>query len=117
MTRNLRFLNLLFVTLFVVGAVTSSAGTLIDVAFTSAPVTSKTGFAATGVTSNDFWNTYDVDAPPLTNLEFVDSSASGAGLTATIPPALYVGTNENGATDPMYGIYVFNEGGNIILNV
>ena len=32
--------------------------TLIDVAFTSASVTGKTGFAATGVTTNDFWNTY-----------------------------------------------------------
>src|SRR5580700_10241257 len=96
--RALRFLHVLFAACFTVGVVKSNAGTLIDVAFTSASATEKKGFAATGVTANDFWNTCNGSVP---NLEFVDGTASGAGLTAG---ADFTGTN--GASDPMYGFYV-----------
>jgi hypothetical protein len=67
----------------VAGAMPSSAGTLIDVDFTSASVTSKTGFAATGLTTNDFWNTYTLFSEALPNLKFVDGTSSDAGLTVS----------------------------------
>jgi len=97
-------LNLIFAALFVAGAVTSSAGTLIDVAFTTAPVTSKTGFAATGVSTNDFWNTFVFNSEGLTNLEFVDGTPSGAAMTLVGAGGEYV----NGASDPMYASYLFS---------
>src|SRR5580700_9925263 len=100
---NSRYLNLLFVVVSLASATTSSAGTLIDVAFTGASLTSKTGFAAAGVTTNDFWNSYELDSGDLPDLEFVDGSLSGAGLTVANLVAAYA----NGASDPMYGNYLF----------
>jgi hypothetical protein len=103
------------------GSVTSAVAALnvivpvsktIDVAFTGAPVTSKTGFAATGTASNDFWNTYDVHLPALTNLQFADGTASGAGLSEANISLVY----DNGSPDPMYGVYVYSSS-NIILTV
>jgi hypothetical protein len=91
----------------------SGASNLIDVAFTSAAATSKTGFAATGATPNDFWNTYVIHSGSLTNLEFADGTASGSGLTVA-------NANEastNGASDPMYGVYLYTDGGNIMVTV
>jgi len=104
---------LFFAAVFLAGTLTASAGTLIDVAFTGDPVTSKTGFAATGVAANDFWNTCNPDSGSLPNVEFVDGTASGAGLTL----ANVAGANVNGASDPMYGVYLFNGGGNISVTV
>jgi hypothetical protein len=112
--RNLRCLNLFFAVVPLAAAMTSSAGTLIDVAFTDASVTSKTGFAATGVTTNDFWNTYVLDSGALPNLKFVDGTGSGAGLTVANAGA----ANTNGASDPMYGSYLYPvSGGNIAISV
>jgi len=54
--RNLRCLNLIFMLVFLATGLASNA-TLIDVAVTQASITTKTGFAATGVITNDFWNT------------------------------------------------------------
>jgi hypothetical protein len=74
---------------------------LIDVAFTDAAATEKTGFAATGVTTSDFWNTYRGAA--LGNLKFVDGTASGANMTV-----LYANSaGMNGALDPMYGTFLY----------
>jgi hypothetical protein len=86
---------------------------LIDVAFTSATTTSKTGFAAIGVTPNDFWNTYDLNSGLLPNLEFADGTTSDAGLMV----ANANGASTNGASDPMYGIYLYSDGGNITVTV
>ncbi|MGA2177126.1 MAG: immunoglobulin domain-containing protein [Verrucomicrobiota bacterium] len=100
---------------------TSSAGTLIDVAFTSASVTSKTGFAATGMTTNDFWNTCTVGGVNSLNpgsgaspsLKLVNDTASGAGLTVANVGGVY----GNGASDPMYATYLYTQGGNITVTV
>jgi len=113
--RNSRILDLIFAGGFLAGAIASSAGTLIDVAFTGVSVTTKTGFAATGLTTNDFWNTYVVDSGALSNLEFVDGTASGAGMTVANAGGVY----GNGASDPMYGVYLFSSPpfGNSILTI
>jgi hypothetical protein len=99
---------------FLVGTLASSAATLIDVAFTD-HTTGKVGFAATGVTAADFWNTYLENSGALPNLEFVDGTVSGAGLTV----ANAGGGNGNGASDPMYGGYLYPSppGGNITVTV
>ena len=78
-----------FAAFFLTGAISSRAGTLIDVDFTDVSVTTKTGFAATGVTSNDFWNTCEVNSVSLANLEFMDGTPSGAGLTFSGTPDAY----------------------------
>ncbi len=103
-------LNLFMVAVFLAAAMTSSAGTLIDVAFTGASVTSKTGFAATGVTTNDFWNTCSPDVYGLpicgsiSPLLFVDGAASDAGLMLGHVDS----RSSNGASDPMYGFYLWS---------
>ncbi len=96
----------IFAALLLSSAIASAAETLIDVAFTGGPVTGKTGFAATGATSNDFWNTCAVPSgsAALSNLQFVDGASSGAGLTI----AYVNGSATNGASDPMYGTYLYN---------
>ena len=109
--RNLRSLS--FTAAFLAGIISSNAGNLIDVAFTDASVTSKTGFAATGVTTNDVWNSCVASSGSSLNLKFVDGTTSGAGLTV----ANVAGANVNGASDPMYGVYLFNDGGNIGVTV
>ena len=100
--RYLRCFNLIFAAVLLGAAMTCSADSLISVAFTGGSVTSKTGFAAIGLTTNDFWNTYNVNSGSFSDLSFVDGTASGAGIITTL--AGEAGTN--GASDPMYGTYV-----------
>ncbi len=88
---------------------------LIDVAFTAASLTGKRGFAAIGLTGNDFWNTCDTSSAALPNLQFVDGTESGAGLTLTSAQA--PGFSANGAPDPMYGVYVSTYTGDIFVTV
>jgi hypothetical protein len=90
-----------------------NASNLIDVAFTGASVTGKTGFAAIGATPNDFWNTYVVNSGSLPNLEFANGTASGTGLTA----ANENGASTNGASDPMYDNYLYSNAGDITVTV
>jgi len=97
-------INFLLTALVLASSIAMRAGTLIDVAFTSAAVTGKTGFAATGVSTNDFWNT-DNDGP-LTDLKFADGANSSAGLTVQVPYPFEPGFGRNGASDPMYGTYL-----------
>jgi hypothetical protein len=118
---NSRCLNRIFAGVFLVGAISSSAGTLIDVAFTGAAVSSKTGFAAIGVTTNDFWNsftnnfrnTYPAYFGALPNLEFVDGTASGAGLTVANIDGWY----GDDAYDPMYATYWYVNSGVMTVTV
>jgi len=71
----------------------------------------KTGFAAIGITTNDFWNFYSRDDGnggflangSLANLKFVDGSISGAGLTMSNAAGAWA----NGSTDPMYNTYLY----------
>ena len=76
---------------------------LIDVAFTVNSVTTKTGFAAIGVTSNDFWNTCEKNTGSMPRLESVDGTVPGAELTFSGAPYAY----GNGSSDPMYGVYLY----------
>ena len=115
---NLRCLNLFFAAVLLAGAITSNAGSLIDVAFTGGPLTSKTGFAATGVTTNDFWNSCQLTPPfnvsgALSELKFVDGTASGAGVAFINVGGSYV----NGASDPMYGVYLYQYDANTTVTV
>jgi Bacterial Ig domain/Immunoglobulin domain/Immunoglobulin I-set domain len=95
---------------------------LVNIDFDAGTTSSKTGFAATGQTSSDFWNLYSRDDSHggyrtiggLSNLEFADGSISQAGLTIANAPGAW----GNGVPDGMYQgyLYPFN-GGNIILDV
>jgi hypothetical protein len=101
--RSSRCLHLILAAVVLTGATTSSAGTLIDVAFTDAPATTKMGFAATGLTTSDFWNTCTANG--FVNLKVVDGTPSGAGLTISGVESTY----ENGSADPMFGTYFYSE--------
>jgi len=76
----------------------------------------KVGFAATGQTTNDFWNFYTRDdgnggwrtSFNLPNLAFVDRKASGVGLTVDNAPGAW----GNGSYDPMYYGYIYPFSGN-----
>lgn len=82
----------------------------------------KTGFAARGLTTNDFWNFYTRDDGAggwrtfgtLTNLK----TASGVTTEVVMTVANAPGSWGNGSTDPMYVgyIYPFN-GGNITITL
>ena len=81
--------------------------------FTDVSVTTKTGFAAIGVTTNDFWNTCGMKSESLPYLQFVDGTPSEAGLTFSGTPYAYA----NGSSDPMYGIYLYTGGGDLTVTV
>jgi hypothetical protein len=82
----------------------------------------KTGFAATGLSSNDFWNFYTRDDGQggyrtfgaLSNLLTADNQTTSVGLTiANAPGAWGVGS-----TDPMYDTYLYPfNGGNVTVTV
>ncbi len=101
--RSPRSLYLRLAAVFLAGAMTARATTLIDVAFTTASATTKTGFAATGVTANDFWNPCSTNG--VANLKYVDGTSSGAEMSISGVESAY----ENGASDPMYGNYFYTE--------
>ena len=88
---------------------------LIDVAFTDASVTPETGFAATGVGPNDFWNTYTLGSESLTDLRFVDGTASAAGLKVSNDQE----SGGNGFSDSMYNVYLSTHraGGNMTVTI
>src|SRR5205085_10138847 len=94
----------------------------IDVDFGGGSTTSKTGFAATGVATNDFWNFYTRDDGhggwlvngSLPNLKLVDGSITAAGLTVNNGPGAW----GNGSSDPMYAGYIYPLGpGNLTATV
>jgi len=95
---------------------------LIDLAFGAGTNTAEVGFAATGQTTNDFWNFYSRDDGSggwrsfgmLTNLEYVDGTSSGAAMTIANAPGAW----GNGSSDPMYSTYLYPfDGGNITVTV
>jgi hypothetical protein len=81
---------------------------LIDVAF-GGSLTTKTGFAANGQTTNDFWNSYIIRSGSLSNLQFADGTPSGVGLTV----AGDNGAGRNPVPDPMYANFIYDAGENI----
>jgi hypothetical protein len=86
---------------------------LIDVAFTGGPVTAKSGFAATGLTTNDFWSSFTNLGGALPNVKFVDGTASGAGITVSGANGVY----GNGQPDPMYSTYLYSSVGSMTVSV
>ena len=65
----------------------------------------KSGFAAAGESTNDYWNGYSFTSTnniTLTNLLWSDTNASGANLTVLNAP----GTNSNPVSDGMFQSYV-----------
>jgi hypothetical protein len=90
---------------------------LIDVDFGSAAYSSKTGYAAIGDSSGDFWNYYipggNVVAGSVTNLETAEGMVTWTGLAVTNLPA--AGTN--GSADAMYGHYLSTNSGSATLTL
>jgi hypothetical protein len=82
----------------------------------------KVGLAATGLTTNDFWNFYSRDDGHggwlvngvLPDLKFADGSASSAGLIVSNAPGCWA----DGSSDAMYNTYVYPfDGGNTTVTV
>jgi hypothetical protein len=86
---------------------------LIDVAFTGGPVTAKTGLAATGLTANDFWNSFTELDGAVPGLQFVDGTLSGAGIIVTGANGAYA----DSAADPMIAAYLYDSVGDITITV
>src|SRR6185369_13957537 len=84
---------------------------LLNVDFGSGTISPKVGLAATGQSTNDFWNLYTRDDGSggyrtfgtVTNLKWADGTVSAVGLTVTNAPGAW----ENGAADPMYNVYIY----------
>ncbi len=81
----------------------------------------KTGLAAIGHTTNDFWNHYSRDNPQggwlslgtLRELKTVEGEATGAALTVANAPGAW----GNGSSDPMYDTYLYPFGGDATVTV
>jgi Bacterial Ig domain len=115
-----KYLVLLGLTLLLTA--TSWAQSLLDINFGAGIKAPKTGFAATGVNTNDYWNFYTRDDGhggwnvngALPNLKYVDGTVSGAGLTVNNGPGAW----DNGSTDIMYDDYIYPLGpGNLVASV
>src|SRR5437879_2548021 len=87
------------------------AGSVLDVDFGVGTSSAKVGFAATGQTSNDYWNLYSRDDGSggyrtfgqVSNLKWADGAASAAGLTVANAPGAW----NNGTEDPMFTVYLY----------
>jgi hypothetical protein len=96
-------------------AVTSPAQTLINVDFGVGEKSAKTGFAATGQATNDFWNLYHHYAPKFTpgmplvadgrldNLKLADHSDSHVSLAVMNAPGFW----GNASGDAMFDTFIF----------
>lgn len=92
---------------------------LLNVSFGAGDTTAKTGFAATGHGTNDFWNLYShyrpryVPGAPLVShgrlekLRFADGTESGVAMAVTNAPGVW----GNSTGDPMLDQYVFAPNG------
>jgi len=75
----------------------------------------KTGFAAVGQSTNDFWTTCSASSTPvsLPNLKWSDSTNSAVGLVVSNAP----GGWGSGSTDRMYNSYLYAYTGNLTLTI
>ncbi|HXC97734.1 MAG TPA: hypothetical protein VN048_00225, partial [Verrucomicrobiae bacterium] len=103
------------------------SGALLDVQFYSAKNPYdlgevKTGFAAIGLTTNDYWNGCSRDGASgnylnyvaLNNLTNADGSVTGVGLSLANAPGAW----DNGVADAMYNTYLYPfNGGNITVTL
>ncbi len=96
-------------------AATSSAQTLLNVDFGVGEKSAKTGFAATGQATNDFWNLYHHYAPKFTpgmplvadgrldNLKLADHSDSKISIAVANAPGVW----GNASGDAMFDTFIF----------
>jgi hypothetical protein len=93
--------------------------TLLNIDFGVGTASLKSGFAATGMGTNDFWNLYRHYDPKFTpgtpmvsdgklaNLKLADGSSSSVEVTVTNAPGVW----GNATGDPMYDTYIFAQNG------
>src|SRR6266581_754458 len=106
-------------------AVPLSAQTLLNVDFGVGSRSPKTGFAATGQSTNDFWNLYRHYDPKflpgtalvsdglLQDLKLADGTETKVRVAVNNAPGVW----GNATGDPMYDSYLFaNNGSNIIVS-
>jgi len=121
---NFRFALFLAVVCWFTGTVQSQ--TLINIDFGVGSISAKRGFAASGQSTNDFWNLYShyqprfVPGTPLIpdgrldKLKMADGSDSSAGISVLNAPGVW----GNASGDPMFDSYVFAlNGSNIVLSI
>jgi type II secretory pathway pseudopilin PulG len=128
-TRNIPVSQLrLCLSVFACGALAASLGaqTLINVEFGAGSHSLKTGFAATGQSTNDAWNLFRLYDPKYTpggpmvfsgrlaGLKQADGTPTDVSLDLTNAPGVW----GNATGDPMYDSYVFApNGSNIIVTL
>src|SRR5438445_9669336 len=98
------------------------AQTLLNVDFGVGTKSAKVGVAATGQSTNDYWNLYSRDDASggyrtfgaVSNLKWADGTVSAVGLTVTNAPGAW----QKGTADPMYNVYLYPfNGGNIVVSM
>ena len=99
-----------------------SAQTLLNLDFGVGTASPKSGFAATGMATNDFWNLYRHYDPRFTpgmplvadgkleGLKLADGSATSVSVTVSNAPGVW----GNASGDPMYDTYLFAQNGSNI---
>ncbi len=102
---------------------TLHAQSLINIDFGVGSQSAKKGFAATGQSTNDFWNLFRLYDPKyvagaplvysgtLDNLKLSDGAATAITLTVTNAPGVW----GNATGDPMYDTYLFAQNGSNIV--
>ncbi|SPE50066.1 membrane hypothetical protein [Verrucomicrobia bacterium] len=109
--------NSLFLPLFILTAMAAAvpAQTLINIDFGAGTASSKTGLAAAGMGTNDFWNLYRhydpkfvpgmplVSDGKLAKLKFSDGAESPVSVAVSNAPGVW----GNSSGDPMYDRYIF----------
>jgi hypothetical protein len=95
---------------------------LLNVDFGAGTATTKTGFAATGHATNDFWNFYTRDDGQggwrtfgyLSYLKTAEGMTTAAGFSIANAPGAW----GNGSSDPMYESYIYPfDGGNVTITI
>ena len=107
-------------------AASLGAQTLINIDFGAGSHSLKTGFAATGQSTNDFWNLFRLYDPKYTpgmplvftgrlpGLKLADGTATEVSIDVTNAPGVW----GNATGDPMYDSYVFApDGSNIVVTL
>jgi type II secretory pathway pseudopilin PulG len=107
---------------FLALAASPQAQTLINVDFGVGMASLKTGLAATGMGTNDYWNLYRHYQPRFTagmalvangkldKLKLADGTESGVSVAVNNAPGVW----GNSSGDPMYDTYVFAQNGSNI---
>ena len=107
-------------------AASLGAQTLINIDFGAGSHSLKTGFAATGQSTNDAWNLFRLYDPKYTpgmplvfsgrlaGLKLADGTATEAAIEVTNAPGVW----GNATGDPMYDSYIFApDGSNIVVTL